>query len=96
MLRGREEECLLTLANLRDAEPESVLVQAEYLALQAEQLVANEEKVERYGAGRSGVYYAAQEYWRMISTWTLFRRLFLGASAQVCSFRLDFSDQIWD
>jgi MFS family permease len=24
MLRGREEECLMTLANLRDAEPESV------------------------------------------------------------------------
>lgn len=82
MLRGREEECLLCLSNLRDAEPESVLVQSEYLGLVAERLVQEEEKNERYGAGHSEFYYARKDYWRMFSNFKLFRRLFLGASAQ--------------
>jgi len=82
MLRGREEECLLTLANLRDAEPESLLIQSEYMALQAEQLVQEDEKHERYGPGKSELYYAFKDYVRLFTTKSLLHRLFLGASAQ--------------
>jgi len=82
MLRGREEECLMTLANLRDAEPESLLIQSEYMALQAEQLVQEDEKHERYGPGKSEFYYAIRDYKRLLTTKTLLHRLFLGASAQ--------------
>lgn len=82
MLKGREEECLMTLSNLRDMEPDSVNIQAEYMALQAEQLVAEDEKHERYGAGQSEFYYAIQDYKRLLFTKSLLHRLFLGASAQ--------------
>jgi hypothetical protein len=71
MLRGREEECLMTLANLRDAEPESLLIQSEYMALQAEQLVQEDEKHERYGPGKSEFYYAIRDYKRLLTTKTL-------------------------
>jgi hypothetical protein len=85
MLRGREEECLMTLANLRDAEPESLLIQSEYMALQAEQLVQEDEKHERYGPGKSEFYYAIRDYKRLTAHgvpqstdcfWELPRRLF--------------------
>lgn len=82
MLKGREEECLLTLANLRDAEENSLLVQSEYMALQAERLVQEDEINERYGPGRSQYYYALQDYIRLLTTKSLLHRLFLGASAQ--------------
>ena len=71
MLRGREEECLMTLANLRDAELESLLIQSEYMALQAEQLVQEDEKHERYGPGKSEFYYAIRDYKRLLTTKTL-------------------------
>ena len=82
MLRGREEECLLTLAKLRDGRPEDPHVQAEYLGLQAEQLTEEDEKIERYGAGRSEFYYSMKGYIRLVTTKSLLHRLFLGASAQ--------------
>ena len=82
MLKGREQECLLTLANLRDAEENSLLIQSEYMALQAERLVQEDEINERYGPGRSQYYYALQDYIRLLTTKSLLHRLFLGASAQ--------------
>jgi hypothetical protein len=49
MFIGREEECLLTLAKLRNMAPESAAVQYEFRALQAERLVEREAAKERYG-----------------------------------------------
>ena len=82
MLRGREEECLATLSRLRDMPPDSVSVRAEFMALQAEQMVEEDEKNERYGKGRSAFYYAAKEYQRLFTTGPLLHRLSLAACAQ--------------
>jgi hypothetical protein len=82
MLKGREEECLMTLANLRNAAEDSLLIQSEYMALQAEQLVEEDYKLERYGPGHGSLYYAAKDYVRLLTTRSLLHRLFLGASAQ--------------
>lgn len=81
MLRGREEECLLTLARLRNLEPEHIAVQAEYMSLQAERLVEEDATKERYGA-EAGWKVGAKEYWRLFRTWPLLQRLLLGIAAQ--------------
>lgn len=81
MLRGREEECLLTLANLRSLQPEDVAVQAEYMSLQAERLVEQDALQERYGQKASWKV-GASEYLRMVRTWPLLRRLLLAIAAQ--------------
>jgi hypothetical protein len=52
------------------------------MALQAEQLVQEDEKLERYGPGHGEFYYAMRDYQRLLTTKTLLHRLFLGASAQ--------------
>ena len=81
MLRGREEECLLTLAKLRSLQPEDITVQAEYMSLQAERLVEKDALQERYGQKASWKV-GASEYWRMMRTWPLLRRLLLAIAAQ--------------
>lgn len=81
MLRGREEECLLTLANLRNLAPEDVAVQAEYMSLQAERLVEKDALQERYGEKASWKIGAA-EYLRLVQKWPLARRLLLAIAAQ--------------
>lgn len=81
MLRGREEECLLTLAKLRQLDPEHIAVQTEYMSLQAEQLVEQDAMQERYG-DEAGWKVGAKEYLRLFSNWPLLQRLLLGIAAQ--------------
>lgn len=81
MLRGREEECLLTLARLRNLEPEDFAVQSEYMSLQAERLVEEDAMKERYGSKASWKV-GALEYMRLVRNWPLCRRLLLAVAAQ--------------
>ncbi len=82
MLQGRQEESLLTLANLRNMEPENILIQAEHMALQAERLVEMEEAKERYGTDKPGWGVSFKEYMRLLTTWSLLHRLLIAASSQ--------------
>jgi hypothetical protein len=82
MLKGRQEECLLTLASLRDLEPEHISIQGEFMALQAERLTEIELVKERYGVEKTTGRIALKEYWRLISTKSLLHRLSLGVAAQ--------------
>lgn len=81
MLRGREEECLLTLAKLRNLEPEDFAVQSEYMSLQAERLVEEDAMKERYG-NKASWKVGALEYLRLVRNWPLCRRLLLAVAAQ--------------
>lgn len=82
MLRGREEEALLTLANLRNMPAEHLIIQTEYMGLQAERLVQEEELKERYGPSAGGFSTSVREYIRLLTTKTLLHRLSLGVAAQ--------------
>ncbi|KAJ9099933.1 hypothetical protein QFC21_003938 [Naganishia friedmannii] len=81
MLRGREEERLLTLAKLRQLDPEHIAVQSEYMSLQAEQLVEQDAMQERYG-DEAGWKVGTKEYLRLFRSWPLLQRLLLGIAAQ--------------
>ncbi|KAI5452569.1 hypothetical protein NCC49_000730 [Naganishia albida] len=81
MLRGREEECLLTLAKLRNLEPEDFAVQSEYMSLQAERLVEEDAVKERYG-NKASWKVGGLEYLRLVRNWPLCRRLLLAVAAQ--------------
>lgn len=82
MLRGREEECLDTLAYLRDSPAENYAVQYEFRSLQAERLVEREAAKERYGMDEVTFKVSLLEYKRLFTTKALLHRLFIGASAQ--------------
>lgn len=82
MLRGREEECLETLAYLRSLPAESPEVQYEFRALQAERLVEVEAAKERYGMNEVNFRVTMLEYKRLFTTKALLHRLLIGASAQ--------------
>lgn len=82
MLKGRQEEALLTLANLRDLEPEHIAIQGEFMALQAERLTELELVKERYGTDKDTGMVAVKEYIRMFTTKALLHRLSLAVAAQ--------------
>ncbi|WVQ74079.1 hypothetical protein IAR50_003663 [Cryptococcus sp. DSM 104548] len=82
MLRGREDECLVTLAKLRSSVPEDPAVQYEFRALQAERLVEREAAKERYGQDDVNFKVTMAEYKRLLTTKPLLKRLMLGAGAQ--------------
>ncbi|WVQ78643.1 hypothetical protein IAT38_000730 [Cryptococcus sp. DSM 104549] len=82
MLRGRQEECLETLAKLRSSVPEDPKVQYEFRALQAERLVEIEAAKERYGQETVNFRVTMAEYKRLLTTKPLLHRLMLGAGAQ--------------
>lgn len=82
MLKGREEEALLNLAALRNLPPEDLRIQTEYMGLQAEKLVLQEEFQERYGVSEATWAISAKEYIRLLTTKTLLHRLSLGVAAQ--------------
>jgi hypothetical protein len=79
---GREEECLLNLAKLRNRAPEAPDVQLEFRALQAERLVEREAAKERYGVDEVNFRVTVLEYKRLLTTKPLLHRLMLGAGAQ--------------
>ncbi|KAL1413322.1 hypothetical protein Q8F55_001081 [Vanrija albida] len=82
MLKGREDECLTTLANLRGGDPSSPEIQYEFRALQAERLVEREIAKERYGYDDVNFKVSLGEYHRLLTSKPLLRRLLIGASAQ--------------
>jgi sugar porter (SP) family MFS transporter len=82
MLKGREEESLMTLSRLRDRPPEDPTVQYEFRSLQAERLVEREAAKERYGIDTVNFRVAVLEYKRLLTTKSLLHRLLIGASAQ--------------
>lgn len=82
MLKGREEECLIGLAKLRDRQPEDPVVQYEFRSLQAERLVEREAAKERYGFDDVNFKVSVLEYKRLFTTKSLLHRLLIGASAQ--------------
>ncbi|WWD16346.1 hypothetical protein CI109_100772 [Kwoniella shandongensis] len=82
MLRGREEECLTTLAMLRHSTEDAPEVQYEFRALQAERLVEREAAKERYGYEDVNFRVNVLEYKRLFTTKPLLHRLMLGAGAQ--------------
>lgn len=82
MLKGREEESLMTLSRLRDRPPEDPAVQYEFRSLQAERLVEREAAKERYGIDTVNLRVSLLEYKRLLTTKSLLHRLLIGASAQ--------------
>ncbi|CAK9784474.1 unnamed protein product [Cutaneotrichosporon oleaginosum] len=82
MLKGREEESLMTLSRLRERPPEDPTVQYEFRSLQAERLVEREAAKERYGIDTVNFRVACLEYKRLLTTKSLLHRLLIGASAQ--------------
>lgn len=79
---GREEECLETLARVRNMPAEDPAIQYEFRALQAERLVEREAAKERYGVDTVNFRVGLLEYKRLLTTKPLLHRLMLGASAQ--------------
>jgi len=82
MLKGREDEALVTLANLRSKDASHPEVQYEFRALQAERLVEREAAKERYGMDEVTFKVSLLEYKRLFTTKPLLHRLMLGAAAQ--------------
>ncbi|OXC81159.1 hypothetical protein C344_06642 [Cryptococcus neoformans AD1-7a] len=82
MLKGREEECLINLASLRNSTEDAPEVQYEFRALQAERLVEREAAKERYGQEDVNFRVTMLEYKRLFTTKPLLHRLMLGAGCQ--------------
>ncbi|OXB33690.1 hypothetical protein LQV05_002417 [Cryptococcus neoformans] len=82
MLKGREEECLINLASLRNSTEDAPEVQYEFRALQAERLVEREAAKERYGQENVNFRVTMLEYKRLFTTKPLLHRLMLGAGCQ--------------
>lgn len=72
----------MTLARLRDRQPEDPIVQYEFRSLQAERLVEKEAARERYGVDKVTFGVALKEYKRLFTSKPLLHRLVIGASAQ--------------
>ncbi|GMK54202.1 hypothetical protein CspeluHIS016_0107880 [Cutaneotrichosporon spelunceum] len=82
MLRGREDECLQTLAHLRDRSPDDPSEQYELRSLQAERLIEREAAKERYGIDTVNLRVSLLEYKRLLTTKPRLDSLFLGATVQ--------------
>ena len=82
VLIGREEECLINLASLRNSTEDAPEVQYEFRALQAERLVEREAAKERYGQEDVNFRVTMLEYKRLFTTKPLLHRLMLGAGCQ--------------
>ncbi|RJE20171.1 transporter [Aspergillus sclerotialis] len=58
MNQGREEECLRTLAKLRQASPEDLLVRIEFLEVKAMKVFEDETAAKRYPQWQDGSFYS--------------------------------------
>lgn len=70
-LKGRDEECLTTLAKLRQRSKDDVAVQAEWLGIRAESEVSREVRQERHPELQTGSlkHTAMLDIWSWIDTW---------------------------
>lgn len=82
MLVGKEEESLTVLARLRVQDPDSPVVQYEYLSLKAEAYAERENSRLRYGTETKTFRTEVLEYKRIFTTKVLLHRVGLGAGVQ--------------
>lgn len=79
MNRGREEECLQTLAKLRRASPDDLLVRVEFLEVKALRLFEVETAARKYpqwqdGSFKSRFLIGFHDYLSLITNRSLFKR----------------------
>lgn len=82
--RGRDDEALATLANLRSLPPDHDLVQMEILEVRAQKIFDQETSTEKYpgyqdGSFRSRFLLDYHGYLSILSDWNIFRRVAAGA-----------------
>lgn len=58
MNQGREEECLRTLAKLRQASPEDLLVRIEFLEVKAMKVFEDETAAKKYPQWQDGSFHS--------------------------------------
>ncbi|KAI9932464.1 hypothetical protein ASPWEDRAFT_33367 [Aspergillus wentii DTO 134E9] len=79
MNQGREEECLQTLARLRDASPDDLLVRIEFLEVKALRMFEVETAKKKYpeyqdGSFKSRFMIGVKDYMSLITNKSLFKR----------------------
>lgn len=82
ILVGREDECLVVLARLRNQDPSSPEVQYEYRCLKVEAYTDRETSRIRYGTEKKSWRTEMLEYKRIFTTKVLLHRVGLGAGVQ--------------
>lgn len=82
MLVGREDECLIVLARLRDQDAISPSVQYEYRSLKVEAYAQRETNRLRYGTEKRTWRTEFLDYKRICTTKVLLHRVSLGAAVQ--------------
>lgn len=77
LMRGREDEALAALAQLRRCPPDTERLRPEFLAIKAEVLFDESMARDRHpGKGGAALYVA--QYADLVSTWPSFKRLAIG------------------
>lgn len=79
MNQGREDECLRTLARLRDASPDDMLVRIEFLEIKALRTFEFETAKRKYpqyqdGSFKSGFMIGVHDYMSLITDRSMFKR----------------------
>lgn len=79
MNQGREEECLQTLARLRRAGPDDLLVRIEFLEVKAMKLFEVETAAKRYPQWQDGSFHSRfmiglNDYKSLVTNKSLFKR----------------------
>lgn len=87
MNRGREQECLETLAKLRRASPDDLLVRVEFLEVKALRLFEVETAARKYpqyqdGSFKSRFLIGFYDYLSLITNPSLFKRTIVAVSLQ--------------
>lgn len=91
MNKGREEECLQTLAKLRRASPDDLLVRIEFLEVKAMRMFEIETAAKKYpqwqdGSFKSRFMIAYHDYLSLVTNPSLFRRTIVAVSSFEPSF----------
>lgn len=85
MNKGREDECLATLARLRNCSEDDILVRVEFLEIKALRLFDLETSARKYpqyqdGSTKSKFMMALNDYKSLITNKSLFKRLVVAVS----------------
>ncbi|KAH6686943.1 general substrate transporter [Plectosphaerella plurivora] len=79
LMKHKEDKALAALARVRRVHPDTASLRTEYLAIKAEVLFDEAINRDRF-PGKSGVSLFAAQHVALVSTWSAFRRLFIGCA----------------